>query len=104
LIEIAEEWRAPPHLVVRVGDVLQFNAVGGVVREGADVLEKLGPFHPAVIVGDGTALSPEGMPSTVMFVARARGSAVIEVISGDLWQSPVRTVLNVTVEPPPDGR
>jgi len=26
-------------------------------------------------------------------------AAVIEVISGDLWQKPVRTVLNVVIEP-----
>src|SRR5262245_64890078 len=99
LIEITRVRDVPPHLLIRVGDLLQFNAGGGIVREGADVLQMLGPFHPAVIVADGTPLSPEGMPNTVMFVARAGGSAVIEVVSGDLWQNPVRTVLNVTVEP-----
>jgi hypothetical protein len=100
LIEITQVRDAPPHLVIGVGDLLQFNAGGAVVRDGADVLEMLGPFRPAVIVGDGTPLSPEGMPNTVMFLARARGSAVIELVSGDLWQNPVRTVLNVVVEAP----
>jgi hypothetical protein len=98
LIEIGQAQDSPAHMVIRAGDVLLFKAGGGLIRVGADVLEMLGPFHPATIVRDGTPLSPEGPPSTVMFVARAPGAAIIEVISGDLWHKPVRTVVNVVVE------
>ena len=99
LIEVTQVRDVPSHLAVGVGDMLVFSAGGAVVRAGADILEMLGPFRPAAIIGDGTPLSPEGPPNTVMFLARASGAAVIEVISGDLWQKPVRTVLNVVIEP-----
>jgi hypothetical protein len=98
LVEIAPARGVPAHLTVGVGDVLLCNAGGGIIRAGADVLEMLGPFNPATIATDGRLLSPAGPPGKVMFYARAHGSAVIELISGDLWQKPVRTVLNVVVE------
>jgi hypothetical protein len=98
LIEVTLARDAPAHVVIGVGDVLLCNASGGIIRAGADVLEKLGPFSRATIGPDGTLLSPEGPPSKVMFHARASGSAVIELISGDPWQKPLRTVVNVLVE------
>src|SRR5262245_59361175 len=104
LVEIRQARDVPPRLVIGVGDLLLINAGGGVIRAGSDAIEMLGPFRPAAIVGDGTLLSPEGMPGTVMFLARAQGSAVIEVLSGDLWQQPVKTTLNVVVEQPEHGR
>jgi len=98
MIEVARARDLPAHVVIGVGDVFVFKAVGGVVRAGADLLDVLGPFRPAVIGPDGTVMSPEGPPGTVMFLARAPGSATIEVISGDPWRRPERIALDIEIE------
>jgi hypothetical protein len=98
LIEIDQARDSPANVMIGAGDVLLFKAGGGLIRAGAGVLEMLGPFRPATIMHDGRPLSPEGLPSMVIFVARAPGAAIIEVVSGDLWQKPIRTVVNVVVE------
>ena len=47
---------------------------------------------------NGRVLSPMGAPGIVLFVAKAPGSAVIDIVTGDPWTSPSTLVLNVLVE------
>jgi hypothetical protein len=100
LIEITRARETPAHLSIRSGDVIMFKAVGAVVCTGADIIEALGPFRPAVIAPDGSLISPEGPPNTVIVLARGPGSATLEVISGEPWRNTERTVLEITVAGP----
>jgi hypothetical protein len=43
-------------------------------------------------------LSPMGAPGTVLFRAKAPGPAVIDVVTGDPWQSHTTWSVNVRVE------
>ena len=98
ILEVARARDLPAHVLIGAGDVLVFRAVGGLVRAGADLLDVLGPFRPGVMAPDGTVMSPEGPPNTVMFLARAPGSATIEVVSGDPWRGPERITLEIEIE------
>jgi hypothetical protein len=95
-IQLAQPW--PPTLTVQIGDVLLFQATGGHVRSGGDVVEMLGPFVPAVLGDTGQILTPMGAPNTVMFRVHRLGRAMIEVVSGDPWQAPRTTTLGIKVE------
>jgi hypothetical protein len=98
LIEVQDARVCPSPLTVGPGDILLFRAVGGHVREGADVVELLGPFLPAVVGDHGSILAPMGLPNTVLFRARKPGQALIDVITGDPFHAPHTTALSVTVE------
>lgn len=87
----------PDEVVVAVGDVLRFTASGGRVRQG-DAVEMVGIFTDGVLGADGHALSPMGSPNAVMFRARQPGTADIDVVTGDPWQSPSTHVLTVVVQ------
>jgi hypothetical protein len=88
----------PAGLVVGVGDVLRFAATGGHLRSGASV-ELIGILADGVVGTDGTVLSPMGTPNTVLFRAITPGHAVIDVVTGDPWQSPFTRVVEIRVEP-----
>jgi len=81
-----------------VGDVLAISASGAHVAAGLPVLEQLGPFVPAVVGLDGGILSPEGPPSSVLFVIRAPGRATLNVMTGDPWRTPMRKTYTIEVE------
>jgi hypothetical protein len=98
LIDVPPEFGGASPLVVRVGDVLSFAASGGRVTAGPRVLERLGPFLPAVVGLDGRVLAPEGAPSAVLFVARTPGRATLDVMVGQPWRSPATTTVIVDVE------
>jgi hypothetical protein len=98
LIEVGAEASLPPSLAVKVGDVLMFGATGGRVLSGFEVVEFLGPFLPGLLTGSGKILSPEGVPNTLLFVARHPGRAEIEAIAGHPWGVSRSTVLVVIVE------
>lgn len=85
-------------LVVRLGDVLAFAASGVRMGVGSSVLEQLGPLLTAVVGVDGRVISPEGPPSTVLFVARAPGRATLEVMIGEPWRAPHRTSYVIDVQ------
>lgn len=99
LIEVQYVQACPPSLTINVGDVLAFGATGGHIQTGGNVVELLGPFLPAVLGDNGEIVSPVGGPSAVWFVARQSGRARIDVVTGDPWQAPQTTILDITVEP-----
>ena len=56
--------------------------------------------YQTVVVGtDGSVFTPLGTPGTVLIRARSPGSAVVDVISGDPFRSPVTRSVVVRVEP-----
>jgi hypothetical protein len=99
LIDVQQAQGFPPSLTINVGDVLAFGATGGHVQSGTNVIEILGPFLPAVVGDNGQILSPMGTPNAVWFLARRPGRATIDVVTGDPWQAPQTTTLNITIEP-----
>ena len=100
LIDARGEQHLPSALTIRVGDLLTLGASGGHVRSGAGVLELLGPFVPGVIATNGQVLSPIAAPNAVLFLARGPGVASIDVVTGDPWHGPKRTIaMDITVEP-----
>ncbi|HKQ76929.1 MAG TPA: hypothetical protein VJ810_24755 [Blastocatellia bacterium] len=98
LIEVQDVSVYPSSLMVHPGDLLLFWAVGGQVQSGDDVVEMLGPFVQAVLGNDGNILTPAGTPNTILFYARQAGSALIDVITGDLFHSPKTNSLSIDVE------
>lgn len=99
LIEVQDARALPSRLTLRVGDLLTCGASGGHVRSGAGIVEMLGPFLPGVLTESGEALSPEGAPNTVLFLARRPGQAEIDVVTGDPWRAPRAIPLQITVDP-----
>lgn len=87
----------PPELVVEVGDVLRFAATGGHIREGT-AIELIGILNDSALGTNGRVLSPMGAPGTVLFRAKEPGPAVIDVVTGDPWQSSTTLTLSVRVE------
>lgn len=87
----------PAELVVEVGDVLRFSATGGHLRAGT-AIELIGILIDSVLGTNGRVLSPMGAPGTVLFRAKAPGRAVLDVVTGDPWQSPTIWSVNVRVE------
>src|ERR1051326_1125866 len=97
LIEVDDPKSCHDRLTIRVGDVLLFRASGGRIRAGADVLELLGPFVPAVVGDDGEIFSPTAPPNTLLFRALRPGQAAIDVITGDPWHRPETTEITINV-------
>jgi hypothetical protein len=87
----------PAELVVGVGDVLRFAATGGHLKTGT-TLELVGILKDSVLGADGRILSPMGPPGTVLFRAIDQGQAVVDVVTGNPWQSPITWTLNIRVE------
>lgn len=87
----------PAELVVGVGDVLRFAATGGHLSTGT-ALELVGIFDDSVVGVDGRVLSPMGPPGSVLFRAIGQGHAVVDVVTGDPWQSPITWTLSIRVE------
>ena len=98
LIEVQQAEGLPPILTIAVGDVLVFNATGGHVQAGADVIELYGPLLPGVVGDKDQILSPMGAPNTVLFLARRPGRATIDVVTGDPWRAPQTIPLDIIVE------
>jgi hypothetical protein len=99
VIEVQDALACSSTFEIQVGDMLEFAATGGHVRSGADVLELLGAFVPAVLDDSGRPLSALGAPSVVKMLARLPGRATIDLHTGDPWRSPRTTTLSVTVAP-----
>ncbi len=93
-----DEEGLPPELVVAVGDVVRFAASGGQVRSGTGV-ELLGVLSESVVGTDGSVLTPLGAPGAVLLRARSPGRAVVDVVSGDPFRSPVTRSVVIRVEP-----
>jgi hypothetical protein len=87
----------PAELVVEVGDVLRFAATGGHIRSGTAV-ELIGILNEGVLGTNGQVLSPMGAPGTVLFRAIGPGLAVLDIVTGDPWQSATTLALNIRVE------
>ncbi|HEX6685383.1 MAG TPA: hypothetical protein VF062_21540 [Candidatus Limnocylindrales bacterium] len=77
----ADTQALPANLAIAVGDVLRFAASGGRVVAGTAV-ESLGAFVRGTVATDGSTLSPQGPPGTMLFRAVAPGAAAIELALG----------------------
>jgi hypothetical protein len=99
LIDIQRGQPLPASLTVRVGDVLMFEATGGHVHSGSDLVEILGPFVPGVVGDNGEILSPMGAPNAVLFLLHGPGRASIDVVTGDPWSASQTMMLELTVDP-----
>jgi hypothetical protein len=99
LIEVDDPKSVHDRLTIRVGDVLLFRGSGGRIRAGADVLELLGPFVPAVVGDNGEIFSPTAPPNTLLLRALRPGQAAIEVVTGDPWHRPATASMAITVQP-----
>jgi hypothetical protein len=97
LIEIQAGQPLPARLTLQKGDLLLFQASGGHVRSGTGVVERLGPFLPGIMSGQGEVLAPAGAPNAVLFLARLPGKASIDIVRGDPWHSPETQALELTV-------
>ena len=53
LIEVQNPQGVSSSLALQVGDVLLFNATGGHIQSGDDVVEMLGAFLPAILGDNG---------------------------------------------------
>jgi hypothetical protein len=87
----------PAELVVEVGDVLRFSATGGHIKTGTSV-ELIGILNDSVLGTNGRVLSPMGAPGTVLFLASSPGRAVIDIVTGNPWESSTARSLNILVE------
>jgi hypothetical protein len=94
LIELAPRNALAHPLRVRVGDVISCAGTGGRVHD-PNVLEQLGPFMTGVATPNGV-LSPQSLPSRILFVARRPGHTSIDIFSGDLARP--RQTFNFEVE------
>ncbi len=84
-------------LRLRVGDVVSFGASGGRVEEGGSAVEALGAFQPAIVATDGTVMSPETPPTTILFRATGEGRARLSLFSGLDWAAPTRRSVDIVV-------
>jgi hypothetical protein len=98
LIDVQDAQVRLARLAVQTGDVLLFQAIGGRVQSGGDVVEMLGPFLPAVVGEDGNVMTPMGAPNTVLFRVHRPGRATIDVVTGVPWQAPQSVTLSIVVE------
>ena len=96
LVEIQRAEEAPAEVRLQVGDVLSVGGSGALVRDG-EAMTLLGAFLPAFCAPAGDVVAPAGPPSIVLFSARAAGSATLEIMSGDPFSSPTRTLVRVIV-------
>ncbi len=92
--------RIPDNIVITTGDLVLVRATGGHVRSGENSVRLLGAFLTALLREDGQVTAPLGAPNRVIFVARAAGDAVIDVVDGDPWGASKQTVVNVSVQEP----
>jgi hypothetical protein len=88
----------PAELALTVGDVVRVAATGGHVRSGSGV-ELLGILAESVVGTDGTVLTPLGPPGVVLFRALEPGHAVVDVVTGNPFGSPVTRSIAVRIEP-----
>ena len=93
-----DEEGLPSELVIMVGDVVRFTATGGRIRSGTGV-ELLGILSDSVVGTSGAVLTPLGPPTSVLFLARSPGSAVVDVVSGDPFGATATSSIIVRVEP-----
>jgi hypothetical protein len=98
-IEIQGGEDAPDVIRLIAGDVLSIAATGGHVRAGADVVDMIGAFLPAVCTAAGEVVTPMGAPGVVLFVARTAGSASLEIVTGDPWSSSQQKTIAIVVGP-----
>jgi hypothetical protein len=98
LIEIRHPKTCPPTIEAKVGDLLAFDATGGHIRSGPDLVQFLGPFIIGTLQNDGKVITPMGNPHTVMFLCRGSGQANIDVVTGDPWRTFETITLRLTIE------
>ena len=98
LIEVDNVVALPQSIIIERGDLLLFRAPGGHVTAGAEVIELIGPFLSVLMVDDGHILSPMGAPNAVLFLARAKGRAEVQVTMGDPFYASLTTTLEIIVQ------
>ena len=99
LVEIDPSRRKiPGRIVIVSGDIVLLRATGGHVRSGEHAVHFLGAFLTALLKGKRPGYCAVGAPNRVVFVARAAGAAVIDVVTGDPWGESKVTILNISVQ------
>jgi hypothetical protein len=98
LIEVQQSDQLATPLLVRVGDVLVFQATGARISEGASALELWGPFVSATVGENGAVLDPMGFPNAVLARARGPGQATLELFTGDPFHRKRTTSIRITIE------
>lgn len=96
LVEIGVD--LPRTLTLEPGDLLNLPASGGLVESGKTVIEPFGPFTPGVVGTDGRVLSPETVPTNMIFRAARPGRARLAVFSGTGLVPAGRAVIDIIVE------
>jgi|SRR4249919_2296171 hypothetical protein len=86
-------------LAINVGDVIVIKVSGVRVREGADIVEVLGPLMSSVVGDTGEVFSPMGTPNAIVIVGRAAGHATLELMLGEPWRTPKRSTLDLEIAP-----
>lgn len=87
----------PEEITVQVGDFLRFSGSGGIRTRG-DSVEVIGVLNDAVVGLDGTVITPEGPPTSVLLHATGTGRTDIEIITNVApFAEPTRTLVRVTV-------
>ena len=97
LIEVLDLDAVPSSLTLSIDDVLLLHAAGARVVSGADSVELLGPYVPALVTGAREVLSPSGLPSTVLVRARRPGIASIAIIRGNSFPAPQAVEIEISV-------
>jgi hypothetical protein len=97
LVEIGTE--LPRSLSLQPGDVLNVPASGGTVESGSDVVEAIGPLVPGVVALDGRVLSPETVPTNMLFRALRAGRARVGLTTGGGLMPAGKAVIEILVEP-----
>jgi hypothetical protein len=98
LVEIDDAAACTPALSVKVGDLLVFAASGGRADTSSKAVHLLGVYVRAVVGTNGIVVTPIGPPNTVVFLAKHRGQATIDVIGGEPFGTAIVTELTVIVE------
>jgi len=97
LVELGPDF--PESLSLRPGDMLNISASGGRVESGADAIEPIGPFVPAVLGLDGRLISPQTPPTNMLFRALCPGRARLLVFSGGGLVPTRSDAIDILVEP-----
>ena len=87
-------------MTIASGDLVLVRAAAGHVRAGAHAVDLVGVYVTALLREDGEVMAPLGAPNWVVFIARAPGRAVVDVVTNDPWGSSEMSILNVLVQEP----
>ena len=98
LIEVQDAQVCSSPMIIMLGDLVQFSATGGRVRNGRS-LECIGAFISSVIGDDGNVFVPSGLPNKVLFRATHHGECLVDVFTGDPFHGSRIITMTIDVIP-----